>query len=110
MWQRVSHIVTYNRELQYLDIWEISKYVTYLVLQIQLQICKYYFLLCKFGVTQYWDEFHKAICEMAVRDMILTPIMCFGGYKINLEGLEPFGKIKQKIYYLKKNNFQVWCD
>ena len=30
---------------------------------------------------------------MAVRDMILTPIMCFGGYKIIWEGLE-----KQHIF------------
>ena len=32
---------------------------------------------------------------MAVRDMILTPIMCFGSYKIIWEGLEPFGKTAQ---------------
>ena len=90
----MSHIVTYNRELQYLDIWDISKHVTYLVLQIHHKFVtpKYHPLLCRFVVTQYWDEFHKAICEMAVRDMILTPIMCFGSYKIIWEGLEPFGK------------------
>ena len=32
---------------------------------------------------------------MAVRDMILTPIMYFGSYKIIWEGLELFGKTTQ---------------
>ena len=94
MWHRVSHIVTYNRELHYLDICEISKHVTYLVLQIHHKFVtpKYHPLLCRFVVTQYWDEFLKAIWEMADRDVILTPILCMEVTKSSGNKLEHFGK------------------
>ena len=94
MWHRVSHIVTYNRELHYLDICEISKHVTYLVLQIHHKFVtpKYHPLLCRFVVTQYWDEFLKAIWEMADRDVILTPILCMEVTKSSGNKLERFGK------------------
>ena len=94
MWHRVSHIVTYNRELHYLDICEKSKHVTYLVLQIHHKFVtpKYYPIMCILYVTHLRLDFIKPLWNIAVGDMILTPIMCFGSYKIIWEGLEPFGK------------------
>ena len=53
---------------------------------------KYYPIMCILYVTHLRLDFIKPLWNIAVGDMILTPIMCFGSYKIIWEGLEPFGK------------------